>query len=832
MQYAALADLGRSSYDTGMAKQRAAILVAVFVLGAYALCAQAMLLREAQVLLFGSELSWGLILGFWLAGVAAGAQTAGRALRKSARPWLAFSVVCLAMPAVLMLEIVLLRTARSLAGATAGEYVGPGAMVWITLAAAFPVALCVGLTFPAAGAMLARADARPHEKARAVGWAYLVESAGGLVGGALYSFVLADRGQAIGVAMWGGAVLALAVGSLIHCYARLRWVALVETLLVILPAILASGGLARQCDEATVRWRWQTFASGLEFVGSEDSRYENLALGRLGGQFSLYTSGLVAATWPNHADAAIDAHLAACQSPSPKRILVLGGGADGPLAELARYRPERLDYVTLDPKLVAMIRPYLDEADRRALDGLAGRIHFTDIRRFVNRAAAGADEKYDLVLLAAPDPASTLEARLYTEEFFGQVASIMADDGVLAFALHGAVGTWSPQAAEYVGSIVLPLGRVFPDVLLTFGYPTWCFAARRAGVLTDSGEELARRYRAAGVESPFFDPLWFQRASDLLDPEKRATVRRAIETHSPAFLNTDGRPAAAMYHMRFWLQASEAGHPGAEAPARQRPDVLGALMRLRFDWVMLAAAAGALLVAAAGAVRGRAAFRRAALYWSVGTTGFATMALEIVLLYTFQTLYGYVYSMVGLVVGVFMFGLVLGSLAMNRRLRRGEADGLRRASEQQGVGMPDGVRLPAPSLPGMRTIVGLDLAMVLFACGLVIVLAILRESAADWAVQAATFALVAAAGVLGGLVFPLAASVALETAASTSRAAGVVDAADNAGACVGALVTGVLLVPVLGVSGACLAVAGLKAMSALVVGVAATVERAPAFPSA
>jgi predicted membrane-bound spermidine synthase len=155
-------------------------------------------------------------------------------------------------------------------------------------------------------------------------------------------------------------------------------------------------------------------------------------------------------------------------------------------------------------------------------------------------------------------------------------------------------------------------------------------------------------------------------------------------------------------------------------------------------------------------------------------------------------------------VGVFMFGLVLGSLAMNRRLRR--------AAARDAAG------------PGLKSLVGLDLAVAVFAAGLVFVPAGLRAWGADWAVQAVTFGLVAAAGVLAGLVFPLAAAVALKRQGDVVRAAAAVDAADHVGACLGALVTGTLLVPVLGISGSCLTVAAVKVLSALVVG-AATVRR-------
>jgi predicted membrane-bound spermidine synthase len=164
--------------------------------------------------------------------------------------------------------------------------------------------------------------------------------------------------------------------------------------------------------------------------------------------------------------------------------------------------------------------------------------------------------------------------------------------------------------------------------------------------------------------------------------------------------------------------------------------------------------------------------------------------------------------MVGLVVGVFMFGLVAGSFLANRRLGRVGEDPSRR--------------------PGLRSLVALDLAVTTFAAGLVLVLAGLRASSADWPVQLATFGLVAAAGVLGGLVFPLAACVRLGDEPRIERVAGAVSAADSLGACAGALVTGVALVPVLGISGTLLVVVTMKALSALLVGVAAVMRGEPA----
>ncbi|MBE3069626.1 MAG: hypothetical protein IMZ66_05250, partial [Planctomycetes bacterium] len=150
----------------------------------------------------------GLVLAFWLAGVATGAAAGGRLVGRPGRPGrplAVFATAGLAMPACLAAVVVLMRGARLILGVGPGEYVGPGAMVLVSLLATVPVSLWIGLAFPAASALLGDAPAAgatgaasggagaagPHAaKARAVGWVYLAESAGGLVGGVLFSFIL------------------------------------------------------------------------------------------------------------------------------------------------------------------------------------------------------------------------------------------------------------------------------------------------------------------------------------------------------------------------------------------------------------------------------------------------------------------------------------------------------------------------------------------------------------------------------------------------------------------------------------------------------------------
>jgi spermidine synthase len=170
------------------------------------------------------------------------------------------------------------------------------------------------------------------------------------------------------------------------------------------------------------------------------------------------------------------------------------------------------------------------------------------------------------------------------------------------------------------------------------------------------------------------------------------------------------------------------------------------------------------------------------------------MSLELVLLVTFQSLYGYVYVRVGIIVAVFMLGLAGGSLLMKRLIKR------------------------RPEL-GLGSLIGFDTGIALFSVlvpGIFLLLShATSQGYSPWVVEWCIMALVLTSGILGGSIFPLSAHIVLREGKETGRAAGSVDAADNVGACIGALVTGVVLVPAIGISGTCLVIALLKVLSAL-----------------
>ena len=762
-----------------MARLRAQTLVLVvfFVLGAYAVVTQSLLVREFLVVFFGNELSLGLTFFGWLAGVSIGAAVAGRVSRSARARLTAFLLALVLLALLAPVEIVVIRVIRGAFTIGPGEYLSLWTMLWLNPALTVPVSFLIGFAFPLASALLAG----EKESQDPITKVYIVEAVGSLVGGALFSFLLIELLPALFLTLlWG---MLLLIGAQVLNLPR-TWRHPLRSLAVPLgTAVLVVFVLFHaQIDRWSIEKRWDTFHTGTEIVPPSpvDSRYQNITLAESGEQFTVFLNGLAAETFPDP-DAPLEAHVAMTQARSIRRVLVIGGGLDGRITEMLTYPPdhlERLDWVLLDPKLLGLVRRHLPEADRTALNDERLHIHHDDGRYFLQQT----DVRYNLIVMELPEPSSLLLNRFYTREFFDLVASRLTDDGLFTFTLTAAANVLDETQRKYLGSIWRPLGEVFPERLATWGDTAHIYAARTSGVFTTDREELTLRYTSREASTTRFHPLQVDGGLDRLDAVKlrgrAAELDDAARTATP---NTDDRAVSYLYNLILWDRITD-------------ESFLAALENVDLTSVLAAAVAVFALWFLAGRFLLRRSLAETATLFSVASTGFATMSVELVLLVVFQSLYGYVYVRVGIVVGVFMLGLVGGSLLMRHVVRK------------------------RPGL-GVRVLRDFDTAIAVFAFMVPTVFFLLLHLVScggghPWVYEWGIMGLVLLTGLLGGSIFPLAANVMVGEKRHTGRAAGSVDAADHVGACIGALVTGVVLIPAIGITDTCMAVCGLKLLSA------------------
>ena len=761
---------------------------------------QGLLVRELLVAFFGNELSIGLILGNWLILEAIGSGLLGRLAdrwRGRAPPFATLQVLfALFLPLCLYAAY----TSRRLAGAIPGEGVGLIPMSWSSLLILAPLALVDGAMF----AFGCRAYAAlTGDEAPAIGQVYVYEAAGAIAGGIVFTYLLIPLLYSLQIVLLLSLLNLLSAGLLLVTSgaARGRRLPVTPGLAVVLVLSIASLALLLSPQtEAIQRWATGQQWGGQGLVYSENSAYGNVAVIQRAGQYTFYADGIPILTAPVP-DVALSeeiVHLPLLFVPRPRRALVLSGGLGGVLRELARYPLSQIDYAELDPALIEAVRKFPTPLTRSELSDPRVSVEHVDGRLLVSRQlrrvawgiAPRPNEGYDLVIVNLPYPSTLQLNRFYTAEFFQMVRELLAEDGILVIGCPGTLTYMSDQLRNLNATVYCTLRQAFPHVRPIPGDPTLWMASPSDVLSTAPVEALVQRWEARTIETQLLTAPhirlrlgqarldWFWKS---LGEEKGGET----PCSRGATVNRDLHPVGLFYGLSYWNALF--------SPGLARVLALAGRLNL---WALSLPIIGCTLLFL-GVAKLTARGSGAVVPVAIATTGFTGMAADLIVVFAFQTLYGYVYHWIGLLITAFMAGLSLGGLLMARRSARIER--------------------------ARPTLVKLELAIVLYWALLPVALSTLSARTthplASTAIQGILLFLNALAGFLVGSQFPLANRMWLKGREDRGGTAGVLYACDLVGAFLGSIVVSVVLIPVLGILETCLLAATLKLGSLLLVAV-------------
>ena len=703
---------------------RRALVFWLVALGAVSILGQIVLLRELFVAFFGSELIYLLAFGFLLCETALGVL-AGQ--RLGAPSGAQVRALFLAFAALLPLLMVFVRALRLLFGGTPGAYLPFLQQLLGMGLALLPFGILVGLLFQRAAVLYVGTG-------RSFASAYAIESAGGLLGGALATFFL----------RWG--VQNLAAGLLCSLMALLAagWLpgrerpGRVRVGAVLLGVVLLSClSLSPALD------RWLTALNHPGLAATRDTPYGRVSVTQTLGQIAVFANdGLV---FESQGTAAEEfAHLAALQVESPKSVLVLGGGAEGLVFEILKHEPDRVDEVELDATSFHLMMPFLPEEIRESLRADEVHLKIADPRRFL--ATSG---EYDLILVGMGEPDSGQANRFYTREFFAACQEHLAPGGVLAFRLRAAENLWPPALVRRTASIHRALEAVFVEVLVLPGTTNIVLAAEAP--LGRDPDVLAVRFRERGIQARLVSPAYIRY---LLTNDRLQEIADLLE-QAQAPQNTDARPICYQYTLVLWLSRF---FPVLGLMDLPTPSA-GAL------WVLAPLAGWALALLFLRRFR---AGRRNLL---VVAAGFIGMVLESALILGYQVRQGVLFQDLGVLITMFMAGLSLGALVLDRRAR-------------QGGGVAGGT----------------GAALIIATAALAAVVAWVFHAGVPMGLPATSVLLLAAGFLVGGLF----AYASLRRVEDQAAVIAPLYAADLLGGCAGSLVGSLFLLPVLGLPGAAL----------------------------
>lgn len=745
-----------------------AIIALTFFTGFYGITLQSAIIREILVVSFGSKLCLGLTLSGWLCGISIGAFLAGKIKSKKSEKYILPSLIF--MPLSSFPVILAIRYARIFLGVEPGEYIPFVTLLLISIILISTASFFVGFTFPLFCMM--KKFAIP-EKENSITTIYTAEAAGSLAGGCFYTFLFIIYFSTFETLMFLNVsaflLLALLYPAISHVK-RNKFRQLLFGVIAILFFIPLVTGISTGISSFSIEKRWQSLAGDIQFVESADTKYQNISIGRNSGQYNIYLNGLYSFSFPDKYGASLTGNFIMNEHPNPKKILLIGDGLSGIVETMLLYPVERIDYIELDPHLIKLITKYAPQESLRVMADNRLHIYNTDGRYFIKES----QEHYDIIFSNLPDPSNAMINRMFTEDFFREAKEKLNNGGIFVTSISSQSTYFAGKQLLYAASVYNSLKGVFKNIVAAPGEKMFLMGGDSQSSPTSDISQLAERFKARDIKDTYFTPYHFNL---LLQPERVAFTKSKLSSSSALAANTDMAPVTYLYNLMLWDFYSVKGR-GITFFAK----FAEFLRNVKFIWycailfIFFSVRLLYILFNRRKNIINETSFNTKS---AIFITGFSGMALSIILLFSFQSIFGYLYSFIGIIIALFMGGLTVGGFA-----GRKYSGGL---IECQGA-------------------IALNQLLIMFF--IIVLPQILKSFIAMEArniimQEFAYLTLIPVSGFLTGIQFPLSGRILSLLGLSIQKSASAVDNMDHLGAFFGAIATGVILVPILGIELTC-----------------------------
>ena len=573
------------------------------VMGLTSMLLQIAALRLLLSTFSGNELDIGITLSFWLIWVGLGSYLGGRVRIKNAFTLSFIFIAVLSLSTALIIKAI--RPALSL---YPGETVSLFSTIFSTGISLFPLCLLIGIQFPLAVLYSGDRDA--------AGRVYGLEALGAFIGGVLFTFIISERIDAMELCL----SLAL-INIFMAAYISRKKIVI---LLFIIPLSLYIG-----FHKIALSLPWH----GIEPSQTVESKYGEITVVKVKEQSNIYMNGNLVFTYPDLPSEELRTHLPMALHPSPLHILVIGG-SPVTLKEFMKYPASNIDFIEIDPKMIEVSLGFLNVDERKdiATDQRV-KIVVDDGRRFIKKLKKPA---YDLIILSLPQPSTASINRFYTSDFFKEAKAVLKDDGILAMTIPQSTGYIGRRMQTASGATFNSLRSVFQHVEVTAQEYGGLFASDTP--ITIDPVILENRFMERNIHTKHFHQYIFR---DAFFPLNVDYVRKRLSDIK--FINTDLQPSAYLYNLMLWAEV-------------HRGRVLHYLLEIR-GWHIISLLMMTLLCIAFFTFRKK----RRVIYYSIFTTGFSGILFTLAVILAYQSMYGYIYEMMGILIATFMIGLGTGA---------------------------------------------------------------------------------------------------------------------------------------------------------------------------
>ena len=455
-----------------------------------------------------------------------------------------------------------------------------------------------------------------------------------------------------------------------------------------------------------------------EIVYQKDTPYGYLTVTKTADQLNFFENGVSLFSTENTVSNEENVHYAMVQHPNPENVLLISGGISGTINEILKYNIKSLDYVEINPWLIEIGKKLTDNIIKDKKVNIINQ----DARLFIRKS----NIKYDVVLINLPNPANAQINRYYTTEFFKELKKVLNKDAVISISLMSTSHYMSEEAAQIHSVLFSTLKKGFKNVIIIPG-------GRNYFIASDNrlSYKITQLIELKNIENEYVNLYYL---NDALVSDRSKLIEDALIIDVD--INKDFKPLAYFLQLKYWLSYF-----------KQNLLIIGLILLVPLFYLIL---------------------RLNIVNLGLFTTGFSASSIEVLLLFAFQVIYGYVYLMIGVIITVFMIGLALGSIYLYKK-----------------------VRINLKSYYQMQYLIGL------YSFVLPVILLILNSFLKNnFSVHLIFMILIFSIGILTGIQFALASKL---RTINISVIAATAYGSDLLGSAVGALLVSALLVPYFGI---------------------------------
>ena len=489
---------------------------------------------------------------------------------------------------------------------TVGSMIGIIQILYTSFAFLLPFCLISGFSFT----LLTHFISSDY-KTNFISKIYSLEAVGSIIGGLIFNIFLIFYFKT-----FSSLLLIMIINFIVAFLLSLKYkIKFTRYLIIILSIFFITISVRFNLDYLT---KSQLFINQ-KLIFQKDTPYGNLAITSQGEQKNFYENNVLLFSTNEMVTNEETAHYAMIQHKNPKNILLISGGISGIIGEILKYDVKNIDYVEINKWITKIGKKYDSSLKNKKVN-----IINEDARLYIKNTL----KKYDVVIINLPEPTTAQINRFYTAEFLTELKNILNKNAVISISLMSTVNYISDEARQINSVLYKTLQQSFKNIIIIPGEKNYYIASDKKLSLN-----IAELIEKKGINNEYVNQYYID---DELLKQRSDYILKNL--NKDAAINKDFTPVSYYNQLLYWLSY------------------------FKSDFKIFAVVILLLLILIVANLN--------IINLGLFSAGFAGSSIEIILLISFQIIYGYVFQMTGIIITIFMIGLAIGSFYTHKFLHK------------------------------------------------------------------------------------------------------------------------------------------------------------------